>query len=209
MPSAKFEIKRKCQYCGNIFIAKTLDSKYCSRRCSQRAYDQREAAKKRMSQLNDIVENIPEARDYISVHEAVAMFGISRDTIYRLIRKGNVPAINIGQRLTRISKSKLSEMFPLRTEPIDRSRALPKSYHLEPEDCYTIGEIWHSGYFPWIHGQFICQGEGKWSCPGLRSYRSYGSEAVGWPYEQARRPPLRFRPTPLVASLPMTKIAIA
>ena len=98
-------------------------------------------AKKRMSQLNDIVENIPEARDYISVHEAVAMFGISRDTIYRLIRKGNVPAINIGQRLTRISKSKLSEMFPLRTEPIDRSRALPKSYHLEPEDCYTIGEI--------------------------------------------------------------------
>ena len=100
MPSAKFEIKRKCQYCGNTFIAKTLDSKYCSRRCSQRAYDQREAAKKRMSQLNDIVENIPEARDYISVHEAVAMFGISRDTIYRLIRKGNVPAINIGQRLT-------------------------------------------------------------------------------------------------------------
>ena len=141
MPSAKFEIKRKCQYCGNTFIAKTLDSKYCSRRCSQRAYDQREAAKKRMSQLNDIVENIPEARDYISVHEAVAMFGISRDTIYRLIRKGNVPAINIGQRLTRISKSKLSEMFPLRTEPIDRSRALPKSYHLEPEDCYTICEI--------------------------------------------------------------------
>ena len=81
MPSAKFEIKGKCQYCGNTFIAKTLDSKYCSRRCSQRAYDQREAAKKRMSQLNDIVENIPEARDYISVHEAVAMFGISRDTI--------------------------------------------------------------------------------------------------------------------------------
>ena len=40
-------------------------------------------------------------------------------------------------------------------------------------------------------------------------YRSYGSEAMGWPYEQARRPPHRFRPTPLVASLSMTKIAIA
>ena len=67
----------------------------------------------------------------------------------------------------------------------------------------------HSGYFPWNHGKFICKGEGKWSCSGLRSYRSYGSEAMGWPYEQARRPPHRFRPTPLVASLPMTKIAIA
>ncbi len=39
--------------------------------------------------------------------------------------------------------------------------------------------IWHSGYFPWNHGKFICKGEGKWSCSGLRSYRSYESEAVG------------------------------
>ena len=30
----------------------------------------------------------------------------------------------------------------------------------------------HSGYFPWNHGKFICKGEGKWSCPGLRAYRS-------------------------------------
>ena len=35
------------------------------------------------------------------------------------------------------------------------------------------------GYFPWIHGKFICKGEGKWSCPGLRSYRSYGVEVMG------------------------------
>ena len=37
----------------------------------------------------------------------------------------------------------------------------------------------HSGYFQWNHGKFICKGEGKWSCPGLRSYRSYGSEVTG------------------------------
>ena len=35
-----------------------------------------------------------------------------------------------------------------------------------------------SGYFSWNHGKFICKGEGKWSCPGLRSYRSYGSEVT-------------------------------
>ena len=63
--------------------------------------------------------------------------------------------------------------------------------------------IGHSGYFPWNQGKFICKGEGKWSCTGLRSYRSYGSEVMGWPYEQARRLPHHFRPTPLVASLPM------
>ena len=31
MPEAKFQIKRKCEVCGNTFIAKTLDSRYCCR----------------------------------------------------------------------------------------------------------------------------------------------------------------------------------
>ena len=25
-----------------------------------------------------------------------------------------------------------------------------------------FGNDWHSGYYPWIHGKFICKGEGKW-----------------------------------------------
>lgn len=47
MPNAKFEIKRKCD-CGATFIAKTLDSHYCSRACSQKAYDKRMAEKKKL-----------------------------------------------------------------------------------------------------------------------------------------------------------------
>ena len=37
------------------------------------------------------------------------------------------------------------------------------------------GQCYHN------HGKFIFKGEGKWSCPcpGLRSYRSYGSEVTG------------------------------
>ena len=30
MPSAKYEIKRKCEECGNTFLAKTLDSRNCT-----------------------------------------------------------------------------------------------------------------------------------------------------------------------------------
>lgn len=32
-------------------------------------------------------------------------------------------------------------MFPIREEPIDHNKPLPKFYSMEPEDCYTIGEI--------------------------------------------------------------------
>ena len=44
MPEAKFQIKRKCEVCGNTFIAKTLDSRYCCRHCTDIAYKKRKAA---------------------------------------------------------------------------------------------------------------------------------------------------------------------
>ena len=89
------------------------------------------------------------------------------------------------------------------------ARAYSRGEHSVGLRELSVEEIRHSGYFPWIHGKFICKGEGKWSCPGLRSYRSNESEEVGWPYEQARRPLHHFKHTPLAASLPMTKIASA
>ncbi len=84
---------------------------------------------------------IADNRDYVSIAEAVAMFCIGRDTLYRLIRAGSIPAINIGKRLTRISRSKLEEMFTRRDELPEEPAPRKKLYSLEPEDCYTIGEI--------------------------------------------------------------------
>lgn len=141
MPTAKFEIKRKCQLCGTTFLAKTLDSIYCSRECSRRAYDKRKAEENKRKQLDSIISQIPDGREYISVAEAEALFGVCKETIRRLIRKGEVSSINLGTRLTRVCKSELMNRLPLREEPVDRSRALPKKYSLEPEDCYTVGEI--------------------------------------------------------------------
>ena len=36
-------------------------------------------------ELERIILQIPDTREYISVKEAVAIFGVERDTIYRLI----------------------------------------------------------------------------------------------------------------------------
>lgn len=88
MPAAKFEIKRKCQVCGQEFIAKTIESWYCSKRCSNIAYKRRKDEEKRNQRLDEIVKSIPKHQDYIKVSEAYAMFGISKDTLYRLIQIG-------------------------------------------------------------------------------------------------------------------------
>ena len=45
------------------------------------------------------------------------------------------------------------------------STAYPRGEHSVGLRELSVEEIRHSGYFQWIHGKFICKGEGKWSCP--------------------------------------------
>ncbi len=41
MPAAKFEITRQCKVCGETFVAKTIESWYCSPKCSKIAWKRR------------------------------------------------------------------------------------------------------------------------------------------------------------------------
>lgn len=141
MPTAKYEIKRKCKCCGAIFLAKSLDSYYCSRSCSNKGYKQRRAEQKQREKWDKVIGEIADQRDYISVAEAEALFGVCAKTIRRLIKCGKITSINLGIRLTRVRRSELMGLLPLRENPLDSDRSLPKPYNLEPEDCYTIGEI--------------------------------------------------------------------
>lgn len=141
MPTAKYEIKRKCKCCGATFLAKSLDSNYCSRACSDKGYKQRRAIQQQIEKWDKVIAEIADLRDYISVAEAEALFGVCAKTIRRMIKSGKVTSINLGVRLTRVSRSELMGLLPLREDPINRDCALPKTYNLEPENCYTIGEI--------------------------------------------------------------------
>jgi len=145
MPGSKFKIEKQCEVCGKTFLAKTVYSKYCCKNCSDAAYRQTKREKKKEQQRAELISQIPAERPYITVGEAVAMFGISRDTIYRLIRNGNIPSINMGERLTRICRTNIEVMFgsaiPVPEKPIQNKTVAPKSESFEKENCYTIGEI--------------------------------------------------------------------
>ena len=142
MPTIGFEIKRKCKVCGKVFVAKTLDSHYCSPKCSKVAWKRKKDAKDKNARLEAIARQIPDIREYISVKEAVAMFGVERNTLYRLIKSGRIPAVNIGTRLIRIKRSDMENRFLTRPESIaEKERPIPKLYSMEPEDCYTITQV--------------------------------------------------------------------
>lgn len=141
MAAAKFQIQRRCKICGEPFMAKTIELWYCSPICSRIAYKRKKDEEARHKKLDEIVKKIPEARDYIKVSEAYALFDISKYTLYRLIRKGTISYVNAGEKMIWVSKEELMKMFPLRSEQLKKDKPEKKLYSLEPEDCYTIGEM--------------------------------------------------------------------
>ena len=96
MVALKVEIKRKCAVCGNVFLAKSLDSRYCSHKCSNKAYARKKAEEAHRKQMDELLSTIPDARDYISIAEAEAMFGVNKKTLHRMVHKGEIGSVNIG-----------------------------------------------------------------------------------------------------------------
>jgi excisionase family DNA binding protein len=142
MPGIALEIRRKCKVCGKVFLVKKLDSQFCSGHCSAIDLKRRRDAEAREARLDKIATQVPDIREYISVKEAVAMFNIERGTLYRLIRLGRIPAINMGKHLIRIKSSELeANILPRQEAREEKKKPVPKLYSLEPEDCYTVGEI--------------------------------------------------------------------
>ncbi|WP_203558247.1 helix-turn-helix domain-containing protein [Bacteroides sp. 214] len=135
------KIQKQCAVCGQPFVPKTVDSVYCSKTCGNAAYREKKRQKRKEEEKQAVVAKIPDDRLYISVPEAIALFGVAKSTLYRLIRQKRIPAINLGARLVRIDRAAIEEMFPIRQTPLKKEKPATKLYSLEPQDCYTIGEI--------------------------------------------------------------------
>lgn len=141
MAKAKFQIERRCEVCGMPFLAKTIESRYCCNKCTQKAYKRRKAEVLKNEGLSKIAENVGDAREYITVKEAMAIYLVGRTSLYQYIRSGKIPSINLGKHLIRIRRQELDECFPKRNFTNSDVKRLPKLYNMEPENCYTIGEI--------------------------------------------------------------------
>lgn len=142
MPGITLEIRRKCKVCGKVFLAKTIESQFCSKRCSAVDLKRRRDEEAREARLDEVAAQVPDVREYISVKEAVAMFNIERGTLYRLIRLGRIPTINLGKHLIRIKRSELeANLLTRKVAREEKNKPMPKLYNLEPENCYTVGEI--------------------------------------------------------------------
>ncbi len=146
MGYSQLKIPKLCEFCGEPFEAKTVTTRFCGHLCASRAGKaQKKKAKEEELQKQILQENIVkiaevQTRPYISVTEATVLFGISKDTIRRLIRSGKIPSANFGQRLTRVSKQHLEAMFTSVSMP-EKPKEKPVKLEYKPSECYTVNEI--------------------------------------------------------------------
>jgi excisionase family DNA binding protein len=141
MGHSKLKIPKNCEHCGRLFEAKTITTRFCSKTCANNSGNEKKKNERKEAKQQELIAKIPTNRPYISIAEAVSLFGVSRDTIYRLVRMGKIPAINLSERLTRISRTHIETMFALLPVISTAPEKLPKKLDYSQEECYTIGEI--------------------------------------------------------------------
>ncbi len=138
MANLSLELERKCKMCGSTFRPKTLDSWYCSTKCGKAAYKIKKKEEKVNEQLARLMSLGTDTSAYIKVNEASQLYYVTTRTLYRLIHSGKLPSVKISPRNIRVSRLDLEAIF---TKRPDEGPKQPKLYNMEPEACYTIGQI--------------------------------------------------------------------
>jgi excisionase family DNA binding protein len=122
--STNIQVEKICLYCKKKFIAKTLHTKYCSHKCNSRDYKVRKKYEKSIGALGepeDTEKTLPsplvtylntiQEKQFLTVADVAKLLGISKATIYRLIKDGDIKAVSFSERTTRIKRSEIDKLF--------------------------------------------------------------------------------------------------
>ena len=142
--SSKIRINRICEYCGQEFQAKTTVTRFCTHTCNSRAGKLRikqlkMGASEQQTSTVKIKPNLDlQSKEFLSVRDVAKLLNCSKDTIYALIKRGTLLAVNLGAHQTKIKRSELDKIF--NQEQVVAMIKEVKILPLKIKDCYTIGE---------------------------------------------------------------------
>ncbi len=152
--SSNVEVQRVCQYCGNEFTARKTTTKYCSHKCSQRAYKARKRAEKLQKSNTETkqIRNKPieelKVKEFLTVSEVSKLISCSRQNVYKLINTGKLKATNILEKKTIVRRADLDNLFTeipdIETIPERQKQDInewKQAGQFEISDCYTLTEV--------------------------------------------------------------------
>lgn len=131
--SSNLKIPKYCTFCGQAFVAQTTTTRFCSHKCSQRAYKKRKRDEKVQATLKEQIKSAtfakPEGlqslqslqtqtstflslkdKEFLSVQEAAILLGASRWTIQRMIQRSELKTAKLGRR-TIIPRTEIDNLF--------------------------------------------------------------------------------------------------
>lgn len=141
--SSNIEIKKKCEWCGNNFIARKTTTAYCSHRCANLSYKDRvrkeriTAYQKELSikEYNEPLKDL-EQKEFFTPIEAAKLLGISRATMYRYLADNTIKAVQLKGK-TLIRRKDIDTLFE---GAVTYNKRLPKE-KAPITEFYTTAEV--------------------------------------------------------------------
>lgn len=143
MSTTNIRIKKVCEFCGAEFEAQKVTTRYCCKRCAERAYKKRQRIQlvennesaESSNRDNQTLGNI-NLQDYLEPKEVAILLGTTSRTIYNLIYRGQLKAAHLSRRMTLIRRSDVEAMIAGSNYVIRHKSSSPSV-----EKWYTTKEI--------------------------------------------------------------------
>lgn len=120
--SSNIRINRICKYCGEVFVAKTFKTQFCSHSCNSKDYKKREKIRKIEESQEEYKSNLKNSKSesmnmeelkskiYLSIAEVCLLVGMSDSTIRNFVKEGRLKTIRLGKKYL-ILKSQIENLM--------------------------------------------------------------------------------------------------
>lgn len=148
--SSNIEIKKKCKWCGLIFIARKTSTNYCSHKCNNAAYKERIRQERIAAYQKEFIVSTEEApiedKEFYTPPEAAKLLGISRASIYRYMADNIIKVVQFKGK-TLIRRKDIELLFENAVEykkrvPLEKAPITDFYTTAEVKEKFNVAESW-------------------------------------------------------------------
>jgi len=108
--SSNIRINKICKHCGEVFVAKTFKTQFCSHSCNSKDYKKREKIRKIEESQEEYKSDLKNSKSqsmnmeelkskiYLSIAEVCLLVGMSDSTIRKFVKEGRLKTIRLGKK---------------------------------------------------------------------------------------------------------------
>jgi len=108
--SSNIRINRICKHCGEVFVAKTFKTQFCSHSCNSKDYKKREKIRRMEESKEEYKSDLKNSKSqsmnmeelkskiYLSIAEVCLLVGMSDSTIRKFVKEGRLKTIRLGKK---------------------------------------------------------------------------------------------------------------